>query len=245
MSAASPWTFFDGPQRRLAQYCTLNFVLRIELRHPRVQIPTQIIKARLRDIARTSATVFLHAETQSRHPPLARQYCRCSSAPAPARPRRAKSGQSYPQHRIPHVPNVRRFIRINTGVLDDDFLVGRKFSAYLCLGVFLRVSPKHAAIEKYVQISRAGNLYTQNTRHLWQACRNLLRNSAAHASAVLPTQNKPASRFAHLQFRRPPAQPQSPRHTALGYVRPALVSASAEELNTRGLGFLGIDNHTV
>jgi len=75
----------------------------------------------------------------------------------------AKSAQSYPQHRIPHVPNVSPLFGIElvcSTMLSRlwEFLRVPSAAALSCC-----VSPKHPAIDKYVQISAPSNLHNAET----------------------------------------------------------------------------------
>src|SRR5262249_19269712 len=72
------------------------------------------------------------------------------------------------EYRVSHVPDVRRFVRIDAGVLDEDFLVRafRCSTSRACLP--LRPLPKCATVEVGVQVSAASDLHARDTFDLTQ-----------------------------------------------------------------------------
>src|SRR5205823_14451206 len=76
--------------------------------------------------------------------------------------------------RVPYVADVGCLVRIDAGVLDDDFLLCG-FCRWLRTACFLpRVLPKRTAVEVGVQVSAAGDLHTRDSFDLTEAGCNFL-----------------------------------------------------------------------
>ncbi len=116
------------------------------------------------------------------------------------------------QHRVPHVPDVRRLVRINARMLDDDFsvlLCVLCVSAFSSLSVILAVIlsyslPKRRAVEIRIQIPAARHFHASNSRNPAQPIRNILRNLPRRP--LQPLRQFKAhrrSRLPHLNLRRP------------------------------------------
>ena len=164
-------TLLNRLQCRCPQLFRLRFVLRQQLRRARIQIPAVVIELRLaREHLHADRRALLHLQESDydvRHlhacivdvvlhlHAISRKF---------QNPRERIS-----QHSVPHMPDVRRLVRINTRMLDNNLF---SFLCALCVSAFSflvfpfpRFRPKRRAIEIRIQIARTRDLDPRNPRH--------------------------------------------------------------------------------
>ena len=166
---------------------------RQKLRGARVHVPAQVIEFRLRgQLAYLREVLLLHVHESDDHVgdlhtsvvDVVLYLHRAASVPQHTR-------DGVAQHRVSHVPNVRRLIRINAGVLNNNFAGtiryrGPRLPRVELLAKSLRGQNRHSDIQHpQLQLS-------QSLRWVRGWPRFLARSAVARASAVLPIQKKPA-----------------------------------------------------
>src|ERR1700693_5765986 len=114
---------FDGLQSFAPKYPCACFVFGEELRCPSVNIPAQVIKFRLRrELAYLLQALLLHIHKSNNHigdlyPGVIDVILHLQRAASV--PQHSRDGVA--QHGVSHMPNMRRLIWINAGVLDYNF----------------------------------------------------------------------------------------------------------------------------
>ncbi len=166
--------FFNRFQRRSAQFLRTRLVFSKKARSLRVQVPAVGIKLRsLRELLHILGVALLHVQESDHH--VRHLHARVVdvvlnlhfAARLPQDPHHRVA-----QHRIPRVSDVRRLIRIDARVLDDDFLspAFRSLTRSACF--FLCALPKRSPVKVRVQVPAARHLDLCNPLNSWQSIRN-------------------------------------------------------------------------
>src|SRR5580658_4492462 len=85
-----------------------------------------------------------------------------------------KSRESVAQHGVTDVADVRRFVRIDAGVLDDGFCGLRAGGGEFMSRLFECGAKKLGAVEKEIQVTSASHLYARDPFDRLQRIRNFL-----------------------------------------------------------------------
>ena len=142
----------------------------------RVEIPAVIVKFRLaRQHHHIRSGALLHAQKPDDHVShlhasvvnVVLNLHALAGVPQDANHRVAKHG-------VAHVADVGCLVRIDAGVLDDDFLLFGSYGWERLACFLLRAFPKRTAVEVGVQVSAAGDLHARDTFDLTEAGCNFL-----------------------------------------------------------------------
>src|SRR6266478_3978962 len=198
--------FFNRFQRRSAQFRCTRLVLTEKARSLRVQVPTVGIELRFcREHLHVDRSALFHVQESDHnvrhlHAGVVDVVLNLHfAARVPQDPHHRVA-----QHRIPRVSDVRRLIRVDTRVLDDDFLSPAFLSLTRSACFFLCALPKRLPIKVRIQIPAPRHFDFGNPFDLAQAVGNLLCNlprRPLHPLRQFKTYRRRC--LTHLNLRRP------------------------------------------
>src|SRR5271168_530021 len=196
---------FDSVQRFSAHFCCVCFVGAEELRGLGVNVPAVVIEMRLHGhhFDADRRTLF-HEEQADDHvgdlhagviDVILNLYAMAGVA--------QDADQGVAEHGVAYVADVRGLVRVDAGVLDDNFPArrGRRGRGIFCAAY---VFPKRWAIKKGIQVARAGDFQAFYTLDFSKTVGNFLReNARSFFQAFRQFKAHGGSGFAHFDLRWP------------------------------------------